>query len=103
MLLNLTKVPACVISIVTRPWAGCLRKFLGPTQQPYTVGTEALSLGIKWLGLEAQQSLPCSAELKNVWSYTYVLTHAHMACIERNLCVLFTLVDYLHATVLGRI
>jgi len=92
MLLNLTKVPARVISIVTRPWAGHLRQFLGPTQ-PYTVATGALSLGIKWLGLEAQQSLPCSDELKNVWSYTFILTYARMACIERNLCVLFTLVD----------
>ena len=68
MLLNL---PVCVIGIVTRPWAGH-RQFLG---------------------LEAQQSLPCSAEVKNVWSYTYILTYAHMACIERNLCVCFTLVD----------
>jgi len=92
MLLNLTKVPARVNNIVTRPWAGQLRQYLGPTQ-PYTLGTGALSLGIKWLGLEAQQSLPGSAELKNVWSYTYILTYAHMACIERNLYVLFTLVD----------
>ena len=87
MLLNLTNVPACVISKVTRPWAGHLRQFLGPIQ-PYTGGTGALSQGIKWLGLEAQQSLPCSSKLKNVWSCTSILTCAHMACIETNLCVL---------------
>jgi len=85
------KLAVCVYSIVTRSRAGHTQ-FLGPTQ-PYAVGTGALSLGIKWLGLEVQQSFPCSAEVKNVWSYTYILTYAHMACIERNLCVCFTLVD----------
>ena len=76
---------ARIISIVTRPWAGHLRQFLGPTQ-PHTVGTGAFSLGIKWLGLEVQYSLLCNVEVKNVWSHTYTLTYACMACIERFTC-----------------
>jgi hypothetical protein len=31
---------------------------------------EALSLGVKWLGSEADHSPPPSAKVKNAWSYT---------------------------------
>jgi hypothetical protein len=34
-----------------------------------TASTGALSLGIKWLGHEADHSPPSSAEVKNAWSY----------------------------------
>jgi hypothetical protein len=43
---------------------------LGPTQLPIQWVQGSLSLGVKWPGHEADQSPPCSAEFKNVWSYT---------------------------------
>jgi hypothetical protein len=36
----------------------------------FPVGTGALSLGVKWLGHEADHSPPSIAEVKNVWSST---------------------------------
>jgi len=39
--------------------------------QAFTLGkTLYITLGVKWLGCEADQSPPSSAEVKNVWSYT---------------------------------
>jgi hypothetical protein len=46
------------------------RPALGPTQQPIQWMPEALSSGVKWLGREADHSLPSTAEVKNAWSYT---------------------------------
>jgi hypothetical protein len=39
-----------------------------PASSP--VGTRALTAGVKQLGHEVHHSLPSSAEVKNVWSYT---------------------------------
>jgi len=46
------------------------RLALGSTQPPIQWVTEAPSLGVKWLGHEADHSLPSSAKVKNVCSYT---------------------------------
>jgi hypothetical protein len=43
---------------------------LGPTQFPFQWVTGTLSLGVKWLGREADYSPPSSAEVKNAWSCT---------------------------------
>jgi hypothetical protein len=42
-------------------------------------GPEALSLGVKWLGSEADHSPSISAEVKNAWSYTSALQYVFMA------------------------
>jgi hypothetical protein len=46
------------------------RPTLGPNQRPIQWVLEALSLEIKRSGREADHSLPCSDDIKNVWSYT---------------------------------
>jgi hypothetical protein len=46
------------------------RTDLGPTQPPIQWVPGALSLGVKRLRCEADHSPPCSAEVKNEWSYT---------------------------------
>jgi hypothetical protein len=46
------------------------RTALGPTQPPIQWVPEALSLGVKRPGREADHSPPYSAEVKNAWSYT---------------------------------
>jgi hypothetical protein len=46
------------------------RTALGPTQPPIQWVPEALSLGVKRLGREADHSPPSSAEVKNEWMYT---------------------------------
>jgi hypothetical protein len=43
---------------------------LGPTQPPIQWGPGALYLGVKRPGREADHSSPCSAGVKNEWSYT---------------------------------
>jgi hypothetical protein len=43
---------------------------LEPTQPPIQWVPEALSLGVKRPGREADHSPPSSAEVKNVWRYT---------------------------------
>jgi hypothetical protein len=42
----------------------------GATQTPVQWLPGAFSLGVKWLGHEADHSPPSSAEVKNAWSYT---------------------------------
>jgi len=39
-------------------------------QPPIQGVQEALSLGVKLPGLETDHSPPCTAEVKNAWSYT---------------------------------
>jgi len=46
------------------------RPILRPTQPPIQWVPEALSLGIKWPGREADHSTPSTSEVKNAWSYT---------------------------------
>jgi hypothetical protein len=43
---------------------------LGPTQPAIKWVPEALSLGVKWPGREADHSSPTSAEVKKTWIYT---------------------------------
>jgi len=78
-----------LVSIMTRLWAGCLgfqfpegavmgfllfanmsRPALRSTQPPIKWIAGSLSLGIKWLGHEADHSFSPSARVKNVWNYT---------------------------------
>jgi len=46
------------------------RMNLEPTQPPVQWVLGPLSLGVKWLGCEADHSPLSSAEAKNAWSYT---------------------------------
>jgi hypothetical protein len=46
------------------------RPALGPTQPPIQWVPEALSLGVKRSGREADHSPSSGAEVKNAWSYT---------------------------------
>jgi hypothetical protein len=46
------------------------RPALRPIQPPIQWISGALSLGVKWLGYEADHSPPSSAEVKNAWIYT---------------------------------
>jgi hypothetical protein len=52
---------------------------LGSTQRPIQWVPGALSLGIKREEREADQSLPASAEVKNIWIYTSSPPYAFMA------------------------
>jgi hypothetical protein len=54
------------------------RPALGPIQPPIQWVPGALSLGVKWLGCEADHSPPSSAEVKTAWSYTYTPEYAFM-------------------------
>lgn len=73
------------VSIVTRLWPGdfLLSKAsslaLGPTQHPLQRVLFALYLEVKQPGCEADQSLPCSAEIKNTWSCASTLPYAIMS------------------------
>jgi hypothetical protein len=51
-------------------FASVSRRALGPTQPPIQRVSEALSLGIKRPGREADHSPPSSAEVQNAWRYT---------------------------------
>jgi hypothetical protein len=51
----------------------------GPTQPPVQWVPGVLSLGVRWVGREADHSLPSSAEVKNAWSYTSPPQYASMA------------------------
>jgi hypothetical protein len=52
------------------------RPSLGPTQPPIQWVAGAFSLGVKRPGRKADHSPPCSAEVKNAWSYTSTLQYA---------------------------
>jgi hypothetical protein len=54
------------------------RTALGLAQPPIQWVTEALSLGVKRPGREADHSPPSSAEVKNTWSYTSLLQYVFM-------------------------
>jgi hypothetical protein len=55
------------------------RTALGPTQHPIQWVPDALSLGVKRPGREADHSPPYSAGVKNAWSYTYIPQYVFMA------------------------
>jgi hypothetical protein len=52
---------------------------LGATQPPLQWVPGTLSLGVKWLGHEADHSPPSSAKVKNAWSYTSTPQYVFMA------------------------
>jgi hypothetical protein len=52
---------------------------LGSTQPPIQWVLSDLSLGVKWLGREADYSPPTSAEIKKTWIYTSTPPYAFMA------------------------
>jgi hypothetical protein len=61
------------------------RTALGPTKPPIQWVTGALSLGVKWLGREADHSFPSSAEVDNAWSYTSTPQYVFMAwCLVKH-------------------
>jgi hypothetical protein len=61
------------------------RMALGPTQPPIQWVPGALSLGVKWLGCEADHSPPSSTEVKNVWSYTSTPQYVFMVwCLVKH-------------------
>jgi hypothetical protein len=43
------------------------------------MGAATLSLGAKWLGRDAEHSLPSSAEVKNEWRYTSTPQYVFMS------------------------
>jgi hypothetical protein len=58
---------------------------LGRTQPPIQSVPEALSLGVKRPGREADHSPSSSAEVKNAWSYTCTPQYVSMAwCLVRH-------------------
>jgi hypothetical protein len=62
---------------------------LAPTHPIIQWVPRALSLGVKWLGCEADHSSPSSAEVKNVWSYistTPVCLHGIVLNEKDNCC-----------------
>jgi hypothetical protein len=61
------------------------RPALRPIQPPIQCVPEALSLGIKRPGREADHSFPSTAEVKNAWSYTSTLPYVFMAwCLVKH-------------------
>jgi hypothetical protein len=56
------------------------RTALGPTQPPIQWILEALSLGVKWPGRDADHSPLSSAKVKNAWSYKSTPQYVFMAC-----------------------
>jgi hypothetical protein len=71
------------------------RAALGSTQPPIQWVPDALSLNIKRSGVKLTHSPPCSAEVKNVWSYTSIPLYVFMewCIIEHRI--------YLHGVVLS--
>jgi hypothetical protein len=65
------------------------RSVLGPTQPPIQLVPGALSLGKEWLGSEDDHSPPCSAKVKNAWSYTSTPPHIFMVryLIKQEICL----------------
>jgi hypothetical protein len=45
----------------------------------YTMGTRTISLGVKWQGHEADQSLPTGADDKETWRYIFNPPYVFMA------------------------
>jgi hypothetical protein len=50
------------------------RPALGSTQPPSQWVPRAHSLGVKWLGYEADHSPPTSAEVKQMWIYSIYMS-----------------------------
>jgi hypothetical protein len=68
------------------------RTALGPTQFPIQWILGVLSLGVKRPGRETDHSPPCSAEVKNAWSYTPTPQYIFMAwCLVKHRDFTFTL------------
>jgi hypothetical protein len=55
------------------------RPTLGPSQPPIQCVTGAISPGVMRSGREADHSPPCSAEVKNTWTYTSTPPYVFMA------------------------
>jgi hypothetical protein len=60
-------------------FATAFRTAPGPNQPPIQWVPEALSLGLKWPGDEANHSPPSKAEVRNEWSYNSTPPYVFMA------------------------
>jgi hypothetical protein len=59
-------------------YAAASRPAVGTTQPPIQWVSEALSLGVKQSGCEADYSPPSGAEIKNVWNYSSTPIHVFL-------------------------
>jgi hypothetical protein len=50
----------------------------GPAQPPAQWVVEAVSPGVKWPGHEVNHSPPSNAEVRKVWSYTFIPPYTFM-------------------------
>jgi hypothetical protein len=66
-----------------RPWSPLFsetsKPAMGTVQRPTQCLCGLFPPGLKRLGCEATHFLPCNAEEKNEWSYTYTVPYAFMA------------------------
>jgi hypothetical protein len=67
------------------------RLALGPIEPLIQWAPRALSLGVKWLGLEADHSRASSAAFSNGWSCNS--PHAFMTCTDNFTCFLIWLIS----------
>jgi hypothetical protein len=62
-----------------------IQNISGAHPASYWMGTRGSFPGVKWLGCEADHSPPCSAEVKNAWSYTSTPQYVFMAwCLVKH-------------------
>jgi hypothetical protein len=59
--------------------------------QCHVNGNHGSFLGVKWPGLEANSSLPYSAEIKSEWNYTSTPPYAFIVQTRTTLPLLYTL------------
>jgi hypothetical protein len=71
----LIKIQTLAVNLAQRLNTPTLR----PTQPPIQWVPVALSLGVKRPGREADHSFPCTAEVKDAWSYNFTPQCAFIA------------------------
>jgi hypothetical protein len=60
-------------------FATASRPALRPTQPPIQGVLETISPDVKWPGHQPDHTPPSSAEVKNVWSHTFIPTYVFVA------------------------